>query len=215
MPVYVVYVFRRFIMKQIKLLQTIVLVAGAFCFSHAINNSPENFQKTPSGKIIDGSISSVDIEHNMFVMKTRITKIDTIHLNKSAVIKSGRVVAGRKDLKPDKYVKANYEIIQGKKFATAIVTYPEGSFLPDTTELGKDVLIAEGTIQSIDDTGTVMVLKAPIEKEYIFTLDPGAIIRSGKKSIPLMDLKPNYEIQVIYSEKGSRNIATSVNAQSK
>ncbi|MGB7568501.1 MAG: hypothetical protein WBM07_11620, partial [Chitinivibrionales bacterium] len=138
-----------------------------------------------------------------------------LHIDKSAIIRAGRTVTGRKDLTPDKYVKANYEIIKGEKHATGVLIYPEGSFLPDTAELGKDVLIAEGTIQSINDSGNVMLLKAPLEKEYVFSLDPAAVIKSGKKIVPLKELKPMYEIRVIYSEKGSRNFATSVDAQTK
>jgi len=197
-----------------------LLLAAGFMFvvlnfAHSRGDPPDNIQSNSTGKIAEGTIQSVDIEHNMFIMKTRITKIDTLHLDKSAIIRAGRAVTGRKDLTPDKYVKANYEIIKGEKHASSVLIYPEGSFLPDTAELGKDVLIAEGTIQSINDSGNVMVLKAPLEKEYVFSLDPAAVIKSGKKIVPLKELKPRYEIRVIYSEKDSRNIATSVSAQSK
>lgn len=200
-------------MNRINLLLAPLFIIAALPFTQALGDPPDNIQRNSIGKIAEGTIQSVDIEHNMFIMKTRITRIDTLHINKSAMIRAGRVVTGRKDLTPDKYVKANYEIIKGEKHATSVLIYPEGSFLPDTAELGKDVLIAEGTIQSINDSGNVMVLKAPLEKEYVFSLDPVAVIKSGKKIVPLKELKPRYEIRVIYSEKDSRNIATSVNAQ--
>jgi hypothetical protein len=185
-------------MKLQKLSAVLIFVIAAFYFAQSKENPPENDQTISKGKIVDGTITSIDIEHNMFVMKTKITKVDTLHLDKSAIIKAGHVVAGRKDLKPDNHVKANYEMKKGKKVATRVLTYPEGSFLPDTSDLGKNVLIAEGTIHSINENGTMMVLKAPLEKEYIFSLDPDAVIKSGLKHVPLKDLQPNYEIRVIY-----------------
>jgi hypothetical protein len=200
-------------MKQKKLSLVLILLIAGFHFTLSKENSSDKRQAVSAGSMMEGIIMSTDIEHNAFVMKTLITRTDTIHIGKSAIIKAGRHVAGRKDLKPENYVKAKYELEKGKKVATSILTYPEGSFLSDTTDLGKSVLIAEGTIQSVDETGSMMVLKAPLEKEYIFSLDPDAVIKSGMKHIPLKDLQPNYEIKVIYSEKGSRNIATSIEAK--
>ena len=200
-------------MKHVQLYFFIFLLISVFSSTQSKENSPDTHQTVSSGTMMEGTIMSTDIEHNAFVMKTLITRMDTIHIGKSAIIKAGHAGAGRKDLEADNHVKASYEIKKGKKIATSILTYPEGSFLSDTTDLGKSVLIAEGTIQSVDETGSMIVLKAPLEKEYIFSLDPDAVIKSNKKNIPLKDLQPNYEIRVIYSERGSRNIATSVEAK--
>lgn len=200
-------------MKQKNLSLIPILLIAVFHCIQSKENPPDTHQTVPLGTMMEGTIMSTDIEHNAFVMKTLITKMDTLHIDKSAVIKAGRRVAARKDLKPESYIKAGYEMEKGKKVATNIMTYPEGSFLSDTTDLGKSVLIAEGTIQSVDETGSMLVLRAPLEKEYIFSLDPDAVIKSGIKRVPLKDLQPNYEIRVIYSEKGSRNIATSVEAK--
>jgi len=59
-----------------------------------------------AGTMMEGTIMSTDIEHNAFVMKTLITRMDTIHIGKSAIIKAGHASAGRKDLETDNHVKA-------------------------------------------------------------------------------------------------------------
>src|SRR5271157_4127235 len=103
-------------MIQDKLLVgTVFFMIASFYCTQAKDNPPDNLQSNFTGKIAEGTIQSVDIEHNMFIMKTRITKIDTLHLDKSAMIRAGRAVIGRKDLTPDKYVKANYELVKGEK----------------------------------------------------------------------------------------------------
>lgn len=202
-------------MKQIKLSLAAIFIITIL---HGVQSQailPDNLKSISTGNLIEGTLVSIDIEQNMFVMKAKINEVDTLRLDNSAVIKAGPRIAARKDLRPNKYVKANFELIKGEKHATSISLFPANSFLPDTTELGQNVLIAEGTIESVDPAGTMMVIKAPLAKEYIFSLDPAATIKSGGKHLRLKDLKPNNDIKVKYSEKGHRNVATSVVAEPK
>jgi len=161
-------------------------------------------------KIFEGTISSVDIENNTLVLKAKVTYEDTIHIDKNAIIRTGSAVSSRRDLNPHVIVQAHYEIKNGAKLATVVLTRPDVSFLPDTTELGNSVLIAEGTIRSIDPSRTLMIIQAPLEREYVFSLDPKTIIKSGIRPIPLKDLKPSSSVKVSFTEKGARKIAKSV-----
>jgi hypothetical protein len=201
-------------MKQKKLLLAFLMMS-ACRFTFAQGNPPSNPQTMSMAKIIEGTIMSINIDQNMFVMKARISKVDTLHLGNSAIIKAGPVSATRKDLKPNSYIKAGYEMKKGEKQATYIMTFPEGSFRPDTSELGKNSLIAEGTISSINEAGTIMIISAPLEKEYIFSLDSAAVIKSGKKSIQLKDLKPYGDIKAKYSEKASGKTVSPASDTSK
>ncbi len=187
-----------------------IAASAAYLFAQTNATLPKASKSVDNAKIVEGTISTVDIENNMLVMNARIMKEDSVRIDSTSIIKAGAVVSDRKDLKPYTFVRAQYQIKNGEKLATVVVTRPDVSFLPDTTEFGNKILIAEGTIHFIDQAKNLMVIQAPLEREYIFSVDPSTIIKSGIRPVPLKDLKPYYSAKVSYTEKAHRKIATSI-----
>jgi len=188
----------------------VIAACASYLCAQQAKALPNDSQTESFAKIVEGVISSVDIENNTLVMSARITQEDTIHLDKNSIIKAESTVSDRKDLNQSSIVTAQYEIKNGAKLATVVVKHANVSFLPDTTGIGENVLIAEGTIHYINPSKTFMVIAASLEREYIFSLDSTSIIKSGKNPAALKDLKPRYTAKVGYSEKGSRKTVSSI-----
>jgi hypothetical protein len=195
---------------HLKTVSLILITIAAYLFGNSDTVSRKDFETDTVAKLIEGTISSINIENNELKMNATIFKQDTFHLDKNAVIKAGGTVADRGKLQRNVFVKAQYKILNNQKFATVVVTRPQTGFLPDTTELGNSALIAEGAIHFINQDKNLMVIQASLEREYIFSLDSSAIIKSGIRPVPLRDLKPHYTAKVSYTEKDSKKVIQSI-----
>jgi hypothetical protein len=184
-----------------------VLISGV---SAKTNSKPDAANGITDPKIVEGNIVSVDVEKNSLVLKARIYREDSIHVDKASVIIVGNKPSTIEDLKQNSDVKVRYKMNSGKKSAARISIKSGNGFLPDTTELGENILIAEGTISSIDKNKTFLILQAAMEKEYLFSIDPRAEIKSGLQTVPIKDLKPNYSVNIKYSTNGSKKVAYSI-----
>jgi hypothetical protein len=189
------------------MLVIMVLIAG---LSAKTNPKQDTAKGNTTSKIVEGNIVSVDVDKNSLVLKARIYREDSIHVDKGSVLVVGNKPSTIEDLEANSDVKVRYKMNSGKKSATRISIKSGEGFLPDTTELGENILIAEGSISSIDKNKTFLILKAPMEKEYIFSIDPRAEIKSGLQTVPIKDLKPNYSVNIKYSTNGSKKVAYSI-----
>jgi hypothetical protein len=178
------------------------------------------FSKTPNKqeaansdtlmKMVEGTIVSVDAEKNMLVLKAKIYREDTLHIDKASVIKAGNKPIKIDELSANSGVKVRYKMNAGKKTASHIFAISSDGLFPDTAKSGENVLIAEGTVSSIDQNKAFLIIRAPIEQEYIFSIDPRAEIKSGLQTIPMKDLKPTYSVNIKYSTKDSKKVASSI-----
>jgi hypothetical protein len=196
-------------MNVLRISSMLFLVFAIGVFSKTPNKQ-EAVSNDTLANTMEGTIVSVDAEKNMLVLKAKIYREDTLHIDKASVIKAGNKPIKINDLIANSGVKVHYKMNAGKKTASHIFAKPADGFLPDTTKLGENVLVAEGTISMIDQNKTFLTIRAPLEQEYIFSIDPKAEIKSGLQSIPMKDLKPTYSVNIKYWTKDSKKVASSI-----
>lgn len=183
----------------------ILLAAGSAWSQKAAAPSP---QEKPV--MVEGRIVSVDVSGRSLVLKANIVRVDTFSVDKEAVIHAGKARRTMHDLRPDVAVMVRYVIENGNKILKLLSVKPLHPEAPEPVIKGEDMIVAEGVIQSIKDSGATMVIRASVERQDTFAVDSAALIRSGPKKVTLGEINISSYVNIHYVVEKGKKVVKSI-----
>ncbi len=161
--------------------------------------------------ISEGRIVSVDAMGSVIVLRARIERKDTFAVGNASVTSPGQKLSTVKDLAPGSPVRVKYAPVKGIKLAAEIVAMPKPwQETPPAIVQGDNMVVAEGTIRSIDDAGNTMIITASTEREDTFALDKSAVIRAGNRMSTLGELRNFVSVNVRYTLQNGKRIVNAI-----
>jgi hypothetical protein len=197
-------------MKLSGMVCAVIMVASGFSWSQHTATQPA--PSLPDGKsvMVEGRIVSVNVSGRSLVLKANVEKVDTFSVDKEVVIKAGKIPQTVRDVKPDLPVQVRYGVENGKKVMRFLSIKPLHPEAPELKIKGAEMIMAEGVIQSVEDSGATMIIRAPVERQDTFAVDSAAIIRAGAKKMELGEIKIASYVNVQYVVEKGKKVVKSI-----
>jgi hypothetical protein len=174
----------------------------------ATNPPLQSQESTPV--LREGRIVSVDVAGKSIVVKAKIEREDTFSVDSVTIIKPAKPHSTVRDLVLKSLVRVRYAIKEGKKVATHIILQPLWRESPPPIVKGENAIVAEGVIQSINNKGDVMIIRAAVEQQDTFAIDSTAIVKAGNRVSSLNEIKNYISVNVHYTVKEGRKIVNKI-----
>lgn len=160
--------------------------------------------------LVEGRIVSVDVDGKSIVLNAKIEKEDTLSIDSTTVIKPEQPHTTVRDLVLKSLVRVQYAIKEGRKVATHIIPQQIWRESPPPIVRGENAIVTEGVIQSINNKGDAMIIRAAVEQQDTFAIDSNAIIKAGNRVSTLNEIKNYVSVNVHYTMREGRKVISKI-----
>jgi|WetSurMetagenome_2_1015567.scaffolds.fasta_scaffold00396_26 hypothetical protein len=182
------------------------VLTATFAWPRAAGQQTAGALQKDKSVVVEGSIASVDVDGRSLVLRAKIEREDTFDIGSAVIIKPETPHPAIADLVRNSLVEVRYTMSKGIKVASHIIMQPFKRETPPSIIQEENVIVAEGSITSINDKGGTMVIRAALDRLDTFAVDSAAVIRADGRVSTLDEVKDYLSVNVRYMMKEGRKV---------